>query len=70
MINLSLKLPLDIDERLSFLSHKTGRTKSYYVREAIIERLDELEDIYLSLSRIEKPAKYWTLNELEKEVDL
>ncbi len=67
---LSVRLPEKIEKRLDRLAEKTGRTKTYYVREAIVEHLDDLEDIYLSLSRLEKPAKRWTLEELEKESDL
>ena len=33
-------------------SKETGRTKSFYVREAILEHLDDLEDIYLAEQRL------------------
>ena len=52
------------------LAKKTGRTKTYYVREAVMEHLEELEDIYLSLDRLEKFGKRWSLEDLEKEIDL
>lgn len=67
---LAIRLPSEIEKRLEYLSKKTGRTKTYYVREAVIEHLEELEDIYLSLDRLEKPAKRWSLEDLEKESDL
>ncbi len=67
---LSIRLTEDIDKRLDFLAKKTGRTKSYYVKEAILEHLEDLEDIYLSLQRLEKPSKIWSLEELEKGLDL
>jgi len=70
MCMLSVRLPEDIEKRLSYLSKKTGRTKTYYIREAIVDHLDDLEDIYLSVQRLEQPAKRWTLEELEKDVDL
>lgn len=70
MNNLSIRLPKEIDKRLDFLAHETGRTKTYYAREAIIEHLEELEDIYLALNRLEKPSKRWTLEELENGLDL
>lgn len=66
----SLRLPQDIDQRLTQLSEKTGRTKTYYIREALTEHLDKLEDIYLALARLEKPGKRWSLTELEAESDL
>ncbi|MCL5261442.1 MAG: DUF6290 family protein [Gammaproteobacteria bacterium] len=68
MTTLSIRLPKEIDKRLNHLAHETGRTKTYYVREAIVEHIEQLEDIYLALNRLEKPSKRWTLEELEKNL--
>ncbi|HKN29729.1 MAG TPA: TraY domain-containing protein [Roseiarcus sp.] len=38
--------------RLAELAKRTGRTKSFYAREAILTHLDELEDLYLAESRL------------------
>ena len=67
---LAIRLPDDIEKRLALLAKKTGRTKTYYVREAVIDHLDALEDLYLSLDRLEKSAKRWSLEDVEKERDL
>ena len=45
---LAVRLPTEIEARLDNLAQTTGRTKSYYVREAILEHLDDLEDLYLA----------------------
>jgi RHH-type rel operon transcriptional repressor/antitoxin RelB len=45
---LAVRLPLDIEKRLEKLARRTGRTKTFYVREAILEYLDDLEDLYLA----------------------
>jgi len=45
---LAIRLPAAIEKRLERLAKRTGRTKTYYAREAIIERLDDLERIYLA----------------------
>ena len=45
---LAIRLPAAIEKRLERLAKRTGRTKSYYAREAILEHLDDLEDIYLA----------------------
>ena len=45
---LALRLPPDIEQRLDELARKTGRSKSFYAREAILEHLEELEDSYLA----------------------
>ncbi len=67
---LAIKLPEEIENRLAELAAKTGRTKTYYVREAILEHLDEMEEKYLAVDRLEKADKRWTLDELEKGIDL
>ena len=48
---LAIRLPQEIESRLSALAEKTGRTKTYYAREAILEYLDDLEDFYLAEQR-------------------
>lgn len=45
---LSLRLPAVVEARLEDLARRTGRSKSYYAREAILEHLEELEDLYLA----------------------
>ncbi len=67
---LSIRLDPEIEERLRQLAEKTGRTKSFYVREAILEHLEEMEDRYLAIDRLEKPARRLTLDEVEQELDL
>lgn len=49
---LAVRLPPLIEARLDALAKATGRTKTYYVREAILEHLDDLEDIYLAEQRL------------------
>jgi RHH-type transcriptional regulator, rel operon repressor / antitoxin RelB len=49
---LAIRLPEAIEKRLDALAKETGRTKSFYVREAILEHLDDLEDIYLAEQRL------------------
>jgi RHH-type rel operon transcriptional repressor/antitoxin RelB len=48
---LAIRLPEGIEERLDILAKATGRTKTFYAREAILEHLDDLEDIYLAEKR-------------------
>ena len=43
---LSLRLPKDIEERLDGLAKRTGRTKTFYVRQAIMTHLEDLEDAF------------------------
>lgn len=71
---LALRLPEDIERRLEALARRSGRSKSFYAREAILEHLDNLEAAYLSdqiLKRVENgEEKTLTLDELERELGL
>ena len=67
---LSVRLAPEIMERLELLADKTGRTKSFYAREAILRCLEDMEDTFSTIERLEIPQRRWTLAELENEVDL
>lgn len=51
---LALRLPRQIEKRLEALAKRTGRTKSFYAREAILEHIADLEDVYLAGKRLEE----------------
>jgi RHH-type transcriptional regulator, rel operon repressor / antitoxin RelB len=51
---LAIRLPQSIEKRLEKLARRTGRTKSFYAREAILEHLDDLEDMYLAEGALER----------------
>jgi RHH-type rel operon transcriptional repressor/antitoxin RelB len=65
---LAIRLPAEIERRLEELAKKTGRTKSYYVRQAILEYLEDLEDFYLAEERLRTfgEAKVIPLEEIMK----
>ncbi|MGH8924224.1 MAG: type II toxin-antitoxin system RelB family antitoxin [Acidimicrobiia bacterium] len=44
---LSIRLEPEIEERLSELARRTGRSRTFYVKEAILDHLEDLEDTYL-----------------------
>ena len=49
---LTIRLPADIENRLETLSKTTGRTKTFYAREAILVHLEALEDHYEAKQRL------------------
>lgn len=50
----NVRLPDVTYERLKALAARTGRSASYYIREAIEEHLDDLEDVYLAEQTLER----------------
>jgi RHH-type transcriptional regulator, rel operon repressor / antitoxin RelB len=51
---LALRIDEETEKRLEALAARTGRTKSFYAREAIIAHLDDLEDFYLAEERMKE----------------
>ncbi len=43
---LAIRLPESIEKRLEKLAKRTGRTKTFYAREAILRYIEDLEDAY------------------------
>jgi RHH-type rel operon transcriptional repressor/antitoxin RelB len=67
---LALRLPPEIEKRLDELARKTGRTKSFYAREAILEHLDDLEDLYLAEERMRSGLQFVSLEQAIGEIGL
>ncbi len=51
---LAIRLPEKIEERLERLAKRTGRTKAYCAKQAIIEHLEDLEDVEIADKRLDK----------------
>lgn len=70
----SVRLPIEAEKRLTTLALVTGRSKAFYIREAITEYIDDLEDIYLSEKIMERvrrgEERTFTLAEVEIELGL
>lgn len=69
---LAVRLSADIEERLEALASRTGRTKTFYAREAIEAHLDDLEDFYLAEDRMRgfRDEDAIPLEQLKRELKL
>lgn len=70
----AVRLPDETYARLKALAERTGRTSTYYIREAIEAHLDDLEDIYLAEQTLERVRRgeepVYSLDEVEKDLGL
>lgn len=67
---LAIRLDTEIEARLDRLAKRTGRTKTFYAREAILQHLEDIEDTYLAIERLEKPDKLYSMQEVKRELGL
>ena len=66
---LAVRLPEQLESRLTTLAKSTHRSKSYYVQRALEEFLADQEDHLLALARLEKNNPRLTLEEMEKRLN-
>jgi RHH-type rel operon transcriptional repressor/antitoxin RelB len=67
---LTVRLPADLEKRLERLARTTGRSKSYYVREALLQYLEDLEDYHVALKRLEEHLPGIPLEEVARRLGL
>ena len=67
---LAIRLDKAIEERLKQLAEKTGRTKTFYAREAILKHLEDLEDYYLAAKAVEEADRSYNADEAKRELGL
>ncbi len=65
-----VRIPVALDERLTLLAAKTGRSKTYYARKALETFLEDTEDYLLAVASHESSKKKIPLEELRKKFKL
>ena len=63
-------MDLELEEKLESLAKETGRSKSYYAREAIRQFLEDREDYLKGIAALERREPTITLEELERRLGL
>ncbi|MGA7884321.1 MAG: DUF6290 family protein [Acidobacteriaceae bacterium] len=71
---LAIRLPEDIEKRLDRLAKRSGRTKTWYAREAILRHIEDLEDIQIAEEELiairAGRSRTYTLEEVERDLGL
>lgn len=67
---LSIRLSSEIEQRIAALAQKTGRSKTYYVRKAVEDFLEEEEDYLLAVARLEEKNDRVTFEEVKRLVEV
>ena len=67
---LGVRLEPEMEKRLERLAKKTGRTKSYYAKEAIRHYIEDREDSLLADEILQRNEPTFTLEEVRREMIL
>lgn len=67
---ITLRLPLDVEEKLEKLAKKHGQSKTHYARQAILDLLQDEDDLKIALSRMKKGRPTISLEEAERRLGL
>jgi RHH-type rel operon transcriptional repressor/antitoxin RelB len=67
---VAVRLPKELNERLERVANETHRSKSYYIRKALEQYLEDKEDYLLAVARLEENNPRISLDEALKKLDL
>lgn len=66
---IAVRLPKELDERLERFANETHRTKSFYIRKALQQFLEDREDYFLAVARLEEVNPRIPLEEALKKIE-
>jgi RHH-type rel operon transcriptional repressor/antitoxin RelB len=69
-MTIAIRLPEEMESKLSALAKRTKRSKSFYVREAVESYLEDVDDYYLGMEVLENPGRIYSLEEARKACEL
>jgi RHH-type transcriptional regulator, rel operon repressor / antitoxin RelB len=67
---LAVKLTPTAEKRLERLARRTGRTKEFHAKKAILDHLDDVEDAEIALRRLRKPARRESLEDVARRLNV
>lgn len=69
-MTIQLEIGDDLEHSLEQYAVLFGASKEQYIQEAIIEKLDDLEDLWIAQERLQTSSKRYSMQEVEQEIDL
>jgi len=67
---IAIRLPEELESKLTALAKRTKRSKSFYVREAVECYLEDVEDYYIGMEVLDNPGRIYSLEEARKACEL
>ena len=67
---VAVRLPDELEHKLEHLAQETGRSKSYYMKKALAQFLEDREDYLLAVARLEEKNPRVPYDKIRKELGL
>ena len=70
MANLTINIPKELASQLVYLETISKKSKDFYIKEALIRYLEDIEDLQVALKRLGKKTKTYTSEEAKAKLNL
>lgn len=67
---IAVRLPKELETRLEAIARETHRSKSYYIRKALEQLLEDREDYLLAVARLEESNPRIPYHKIREELGL
>lgn len=67
---LNIPLEPELEQRIQAIAAKSGHSTAELAREAIIEMIEDQEDLAAAEAVLQNPGRIWTMDEVARELDL
>jgi predicted DNA-binding protein len=66
----TIQIPDELATQIEQAAHRAGETSVAFLQEAVLGRLEDLEDIAIATERLNSPEETISLDELKKNLGL
>ncbi len=66
----AIQIPDELAAQIEQGAQRAGETKDVFLREAVLSRLEDLEDIAIATERLKNPGRRFTLAEVVEDLGL
>jgi RHH-type rel operon transcriptional repressor/antitoxin RelB len=67
---VAIQIPDELAEQIEQAARRAGETRDVFLRQAVLSRLEDLEDIAIATERLKNPGKRLTLEQVKKDLGL
>jgi len=69
-LTININIPKELASQLVYLETISKKSKDFYIKEALIRYLEDIEDLQVALKRLGKKTKTYTSEEAKAKLNL